>query len=560
MEKLTYNLRIRNSFKSYLVILIILTIIINFIGIFLPIVRNDDPILYAIISKNMVLNSNWSSLIFKGQDWLDKPHLPFWLTLLSFKIFGVKSFAYILPGFIFHLIGAYYTYNLAFSLYRNKEIGLISTLIYLSSLHLFISSIDVRAEAYLLGSIIPSCYYWYKYAQISKTSIKYLLLGTTFTAIALMTKGPFILLVSYGGIIFKFVFNKEISKLFSLKWISAFILPFIFILPEYISLYLQFDSHPEKLVHGKYGVSGIKWFLWDSQFGRFFNTGPITVNHVQPFHYFYYFHTFLWSFLPWSLIFIFICLRDLKYYEKIENKNHLLFLFGSFIPAFIVFSITKFQLDHYINILIPFSSILCAEWMYRYKKHNKNIPASILNIQIYFCYFLLILVTILSVIIFNLFTNLLILSLVVLIIYIFLRQRKKYQIDKIIVYSVLVFNLIFIFMLEVNEIYIKYDLGYQVANQLNNMNKAQLLTYKVDSLTLEFYLNSKYKTIIDIKDIYKYNSYYLLISENNLKLIQGNKYYIVKVFQETTIDKVFNNILHLSDTSKFTHKYLLIKI
>jgi 4-amino-4-deoxy-L-arabinose transferase-like glycosyltransferase len=136
--------------------------------------------------------------MLSGQDWLDKPHFPFWITALSFKIFGINSFAYILPGFIFNLIGAYYTYKLANYLYKNQDIALLSTLIYLTIFHLMISAIDVRAEAYLLGQIIPAVYYWLNYDD--KFSWKYLLLGAFFTGLALMTKGIFVVITIVSGI------------------------------------------------------------------------------------------------------------------------------------------------------------------------------------------------------------------------------------------------------------------------------------------------------------------------------------------------------------------------
>ena len=134
--------------------LILLVIIVNGIGVFEPLLRNDDPVLYANIAKHMAVSGDWIGLFSAGQPWLDKPHFPFWISAFSFKIFGINAFAYFLPGYLFHLLGAYYTYRLAKLLY-NAEVGLIALLIYLSSVHLMLSgSFDVRAEAYLLGQII----------------------------------------------------------------------------------------------------------------------------------------------------------------------------------------------------------------------------------------------------------------------------------------------------------------------------------------------------------------------------------------------------------------------
>ena len=66
-----------------------------------------------------------------------------------------------------------------------------------------------------------------------------------------------------------------------------------------LALYLQFDAQPDKLVFERTGVSGIRFFVWDSQFGRFFNTGPIRNTDGNPA---FFVHVFLWAFLPWVAV------------------------------------------------------------------------------------------------------------------------------------------------------------------------------------------------------------------------------------------------------------------
>jgi len=175
-----------------------MAILANLSGMFSPMLSSDDPYFYAMIAKNMLINNDWINLSYAGQGWLDKPHLPFWLTALSFKLFGINAVAYALPGFIFHLIGAFYTYQLAKYLYDRKT-ALIALVIYLTTLHLMLSAIDVRAEAYLLGTIIPAVYYWLKYDNSETLKLRYLLLGSLFTALAMMTKGPFVVITIFSA-------------------------------------------------------------------------------------------------------------------------------------------------------------------------------------------------------------------------------------------------------------------------------------------------------------------------------------------------------------------------
>ena len=87
--------------------LIVIAILANSIGMFYPLLLSTFSPYYGSIAKHMVISNNWTDLVLSGHDWMDKPHLPFWLSALSFKIFGINSFAYIIPGFLFYILGIY---------------------------------------------------------------------------------------------------------------------------------------------------------------------------------------------------------------------------------------------------------------------------------------------------------------------------------------------------------------------------------------------------------------------------------------------------------------------
>jgi 4-amino-4-deoxy-L-arabinose transferase-like glycosyltransferase len=124
-------------------------VLINLTGLFIPIMGPDGT-LYATIAKTMVQRNNYIELFYNGTDWLDKPHFPFWITALSFKLLGLTTFAYKLPAILFMLMGAGYTYLFAKRLY-NTQIALWSVLILLTAQHIVLSNNDVRAEPYLTG-------------------------------------------------------------------------------------------------------------------------------------------------------------------------------------------------------------------------------------------------------------------------------------------------------------------------------------------------------------------------------------------------------------------------
>lgn len=331
-----------------------LAVLLNFTGLFIPILAPDGT-LYAVISKTMVQRNDYINIIVNNTDWLDKPHFPFWVAAFSFKVFGINTWAYRLPGILFMLMGGWYTYLLGKQLY-NKQVALWAVLILLTSQHIILSNNDVRAEPYLTGLIIASVYHFYR--AYTNNNFWQLLWGALFAACAIMTKGMFALVPIGGAIAGHLVITKQWKQLFNLRWLFAGVLILVFILPEIYCLYQQFDSHPEKLVFGTYHVSGIKFFFWDSQFGRFFNTGPIK-GHGDPT---FFIHTTLWAFLPWSLILFAAIWHFIKTGLKDVHKREWLCISGALL-TFLLFSASKFQLPHYLNIIFPFFAIITAQYL-----------------------------------------------------------------------------------------------------------------------------------------------------------------------------------------------------
>jgi 4-amino-4-deoxy-L-arabinose transferase-like glycosyltransferase len=325
-----------------------------------------------------------------GKDWLDKPHFPFWMAAISFRLLGINAFAYKLPALLFWGLGAVYTWRLALSLY-GKPVAQLSTLVYVSAAHLVISNNDVRAEPYLTGLIIGSVYHFYK-ASRQKPGL-HLVAGSILAACACMTKGPFVLITIGAGFVLDWAWSGEWQQFRNPRWLIAIGLTALFTLPELLCLYWQFDLHPEKQVFGRTGVSGIRFFFWDSQFGRFFNTGPIK-GSGDPF---FYFHTVLWAFLPWSLLLYAAIIRKCRRSGNPTDGSRTAprsegrqwsdggsaamvrrtipgdkICLGAALASFVVFSLSRFQLPHYLNILFPFFAIMTAEYCYGVQRRGSR--------------------------------------------------------------------------------------------------------------------------------------------------------------------------------------------
>ncbi|QKJ29985.1 glycosyltransferase family 39 protein [Mucilaginibacter mali] len=315
----------------------------------------DDPGLYASIAKQLIYKRNFFQLFSYGRDWLDKPHLPFWFIMFSFKLFGIHTWTYKLPALICFLLSLLYTW-----LFTKKHYGeltaMMAVLIVSTSLHIIMSNTDVRAEPYLMAFIIGAIYHISNLEQ--RFSIGQFVLAALLTAFAIMTKGIFVVVPIYGALGGQLILQKKYKEIFRIKWIALVLLTIIFIIPELYALYIQFDVHPEKTVFGRHGVSGLKWFLWDSQFGRFANNGPITRPKGDVF---FFIHTLLWAFAPWCLLFYYAAFRSVRKIVKGIGQPEYYALSGGLI-LLILFSISSFQLPFYTNIIFPLFAIPTANF------------------------------------------------------------------------------------------------------------------------------------------------------------------------------------------------------
>ncbi len=346
----------KDNYKPLYLLLFILALVVNFTGINLGFFT-DDPGLYAAISKNMLYRKEWLELFTYNQDWLDKPHFPFWAVMVSFKLFGVSVWAYRLPALIFFLLSLLYTWLFTKKHY-GKDIAWIAILILATTQHLVMSNTDVRAEPYLMALVIGSIYHISRLEE--RFTFADLLLAALLTACAIMTKGIFVIVAIYGALFGQLLFKGKWKQVFQWKWIFLLILTGIFILPEVYALYVQFDLHPEKTVFLRHNVSGIKWFLWDSQFGRFVNSGPIT---RQSGSIFFYMHTLLWAFAPWCLLFYYAICKNIKQILLKQPLAEYYALSGG-VLLLGLFSLSRFQLPFYTNTIFPLFAIITAPFCY----------------------------------------------------------------------------------------------------------------------------------------------------------------------------------------------------
>ncbi|KRT16911.1 glycosyl transferase [Pedobacter ginsenosidimutans] len=544
------NLKDTTLYKFLIVLLAIASIPALFGGVMEP-----DGALYASMSKNIILFKDWFNLYGRGADWLDKPHLTFWISAASFKIFGISSFAYKLPSFLFGLLGAWYLYKLAKDIYDEKT-GLISAVIFLSALHIITSTFDVRAEIYIATFTLASIYHYYKAHQ---NSFWHIVAGSFFAACAILIKGIFVLIPVFAGFIIYWLLTKQYRQLLKPKWYIAILLIFVFITPELYSLYTQFDLHPEKIVFERTGVSGLKFFFWDSQFGRFFNNGPIKGKGDISF----FLHTTLWAFLPWSVLFYTAVVNLFKRKNRITLAPESIIIWASAAVTFLIFSLSKFQLPHYILIIFPQFSIITA--LYLRQLGSKGLKTFFFIQNIIF----ILVIALLSVLAFFFgFENpYLIIGILIVVLAISFLLFKGILLETIIARSAFlsVGLMIFLFIFFYPAL-LKYQSGMQAGNWLKqNYPTAQpaVLNY-IDAFSFDFYAPGEVKYLHNYSDLDKSKNLkdlVIYIPEQELAKLKSEYHAeILKSFEYFHTTKLTGKFLNVKTRPQVLEHFYLVKI
>ena len=194
-----------------------LIVIVYILGMFVTLLENDSA-QFAVMAMRMVQENDFLNL-FKGtEEYLDKPHMHYWLAALSFKIFGIYDWAYRIPGILSILLGAYSCFGLGRLLY-NKDVGRFSALIFMTAQTIVLATIDVRTDAVLTGFTIFSI--WQLVAYIEKGRLGNIALGAFAAGIAFSTKGQIALLVIGVSLICHLAYTRKWNRVLSWKILLA---------------------------------------------------------------------------------------------------------------------------------------------------------------------------------------------------------------------------------------------------------------------------------------------------------------------------------------------------
>jgi len=303
--------------KRYLYI----AIFINFyLTIFFIPLFNLDEGAFSEATREMLENKDFITTYLNGNLRFDKPILIYWLQALSATIFGLNEFAMRLPSAIAATIWAYVIYLFASRVY-NKEIGIISAFLMVTSLQISLIAKAAIADSLLNMFLALSMYNLYLFINTNEN--KRLYYTFAFIALGTLTKGPVAILIPLATYFIYSLLKRDLKRFFKTIFNPKGLIIFSTIaLPWYIIEYIQ---QGEKFIEGFFLKHNIKRFSTSLE------------DHAGSI--FYFIPVILIGLLPYTSLF-------LKYLKNIRDFE----IFGTiwFLFVFIFFSLSGTKLPHYV--------------------------------------------------------------------------------------------------------------------------------------------------------------------------------------------------------------------
>lgn len=319
------------------------------VGLFVPLMDNDSAH-HANIALRMFLTGDYVSLVDYDGPYLDKPHLHFWLSALSYHLFGVTGFAYKFPSFVFSLMGIWAVFRAGCLLF-NESVGRVASIVFATSASFLLALNDVRMDAILTAAVAISVWQFLGYYKKGRTD--YMIGLALGMAIGFCTKGHIGVLVPALFAFFFSLINKNWKPLFNWRVLIGAACFFILIGPVVYCYYVQFNLHPELVVRGKNQIDGVRFILWDQSVGRYSGEMGVDAQGDKLF----FFHSFLWVFAPWSLVSVFALFAAgwRKRSSSVSAAALAVLLVFGFLVGF-----SSFKLPHYLNVILPLAALWIA--------------------------------------------------------------------------------------------------------------------------------------------------------------------------------------------------------
>lgn len=298
---------------------------------------------YATVAKEIFQNGNFINLTVHGDAYDQKPPMLFWMGAAGFSIGGISNFWFKFPFLLLTFLGFYWAFQLGKSLH-NQRVGYLTAILLGFSFIYSLYSSDIHTDTPLQAFVTLALWQLSEFVKTRKN--KHWIFGFIAIGLAMLCKGPIGAAIPAFAVVGHILLKKDFKFLLDFRWYLGIILALIVASPALIGLMNQF------------GWEGIRFFFWENNVGRITGSYIKAVNDP-----FFYFHSLLYLFLPWSLLFFISAFLEFRMLIKNRFHSNEFFTFTGIWIFFIILNSASSQLPNYIFIIIPLIAVLTAKWI-----------------------------------------------------------------------------------------------------------------------------------------------------------------------------------------------------
>ncbi len=323
--------------------LIVMAIAAYVAGLSVHVTRDASK--YAAIAREIHETGDFVNLKIHGEPYNQKPPMLFWLSALSFSLFGISDVAFKLPVLLCSLAGIWFTFKLGKILF-NRDTGILSALLLGTSQIYFLYNMDIHTDTLLQTFVTFSLWQFYVFLTTEKKPA--FILGFIGIGLAMLTKGPVGAVVPAFAVTGYLLFTRQYKRLADWRWIAGTGIALLLILPALAGLYTQF------------GWEGIRFYFWDNNIGRISGSSVSKNTNVL-----FYVVNLLVLFLPWMLLLGTSVFLQFKNLSRKQMTGSEWYLFSGIWFFFLILSFSHGKLPNYLFPVMPLFAVLTARYVYR---------------------------------------------------------------------------------------------------------------------------------------------------------------------------------------------------
>lgn len=315
----------------------------------------DEP-RYAEVAREMFASGDYISTRLCGCLWFEKPVLFYWLTAVSYHLFGVSEFsARFASGFAATLstLAIYFALSRAISqqLARLASFALLSSGIFIAYSHA--ATPDMTLTAAMTVAILSG--YLATKAK-GRTEVGFMMLSFAAMGLGMLAKGLVGIVLVAAILLTYFAIA---GRLRFIRWRYFIVWALVFFIVA-ASWYLP--------VTLKHGWQFINEFFIEHHFKRYLTN---TYGHPQPFYFFFF--VAIAGILPWAFFLLPAAARIVSLKPRTNELDSLLTLawVWLFIPL-IFFSISESKLPGYLLPVFPALAIILAAELERFLQGERT--------------------------------------------------------------------------------------------------------------------------------------------------------------------------------------------